>query len=331
MGGEAQGAEKVCADEGSWLEHCGHWMCQCPHLSTGDLPCWPPLHLFWPPPWPVLATPLSCAGHPLSCAEAARTWLFPPVPRLRLRAEPMCSVRVMQWLLTLLIKTVFSMVHSWAFFFFPPFIHPHLEPGLSPFVVPLALFAELCVSTVSLWWAALAKGKDHGIVGVWSGWTQKVEPLVQIWSHQCPAEVDNDLSYSAVHAFGTNHLRYVWWEDAGSSAPSWCPLQSWPQVLSSACCILIWISASGLSAEFPPCCWDHLPALFLSGLLCLCQCNSFIMSKVLLHVLSWCLFFYPFFEKDFVALPSVSGLYLVLDSSNQKIINLYKIIQYIGN
>lgn len=88
---------------------------------------------------------------------------------------------------------------------------------------------------------------------------------------------------------------------------------------------------SGLAAEFSPCCWDHLPALFLSGLWCLSHCNSFMKSKVLPHVLNWCSFFYPFFEKEFMAPPSALGLYLVLGSSNQKIINLYKIIQYIGS
>lgn len=103
------------------------------------------------------------------------------------------------------------------------------------------------------------------------------------------------------------------------------PLQNWSQELSFACCIFISISGPGLSAEFPPCCWDHLAALFLSGLWCLWQCDSFIKSKVLLHVLS-CVCFSTRSLRKFVALPSVSGLYLVLGSSNQKIINLYKII-----
>lgn len=82
---------------------------------------------------------------------AARTRLFPPVPQLRLRAEPMCSVRVVQWLLTLVIKTAFSVVHSWAFFFSPsPPLFPHLEPGLGPSVVPLGLFAELCQCCITM-------------------------------------------------------------------------------------------------------------------------------------------------------------------------------------
>lgn len=107
------------------------------------------------------------------------------------------------------------------------------------------------------------------------------------------------------------------------------PLQNWSQVLSFACCIFISISGPGLSAEFPPCCWGHLAALFLSSLWCLWQCNSFIKSKVLLHVLSVC--FSTHSLRKFVALPSVSGLYLVLGSSNQRIINLYKIIHCIGS
>lgn len=87
-------------DEGSQLEPCGRWTCHCPQLSTGDLAPWAVLVA----PWAVLAAPWAVL--------AARTQLFPPVPQLRLRAEPMCSVRVVQWLLTLLIKTVFPVVHS---------------------------------------------------------------------------------------------------------------------------------------------------------------------------------------------------------------------------
>lgn len=107
MGGEAQGAGKAHVDEGSQSEPCGRWTCHCPQLSTGDLAPWAVLVA----PWAVLAAPWAVLAAPWAVL-AARTRLFPPVPQLRLRAESMCSVRVVQWLLTLLIKTVFSVVHS---------------------------------------------------------------------------------------------------------------------------------------------------------------------------------------------------------------------------
>lgn len=145
MGGEAQGAGKARA----WVATFGALRPLDVQLSpshTGDLPCWEPPELCWEPPKPCWLPGPDC----------------PPVLWLRLRAEPMCSVRVMWWLFTLLIKTVFSVVHSWAFFFFPS---PFSTFGAWPWSLccaPGCLLSSVAV----LHLCDEAKGKDHGIVGV---------------------------------------------------------------------------------------------------------------------------------------------------------------------